>query len=486
MALADDARSLRDFLNRGAAVPDAFMLLFHFIENSPNGRFGWLGLGEAAVSGRDFAQEVGRWRDEVRERIGSSTPFFSYLAIAHLGEVLSEIVASGAISRKSSKSLVIALRVLDSAFLGVHPAEVDPMSDALGFVALRTRVRMERPLFEYRDLRAYPKPRRVGQFNPRGQGRLTELLANLVVVAAGPQLQIVNKMVFDRGTPGPQGFRRFGVVPTISEHGELKWTKEENSRYSVGESPLSKAVVHRRVSEAIGLLVAHEAELVLMPELVSSPELTQLVSDELFARDRDGQRNPHFVLAGTHLAADPDGTVRNRALILDSRGNIAWQQDKLNAYRFTAEDQTKAGNPLGEDDLVDRIEAIDIEPRTLFVVDVSPTQRIVILTCEDFAAADPHRSAVADIAATTILVPIMSGERSGEGEGWINDAAMNYVKRPGATCVIANSGALLGSNRQGWQYGHVVATTRVVQGLWTPLPDDSSPIAWLADVGQTV
>ncbi|WEN13784.1 hypothetical protein PY254_11060 [Rhodanobacter sp. AS-Z3] len=480
-----DARALLETLGQPLAVSSAFIALFRFIENSPDGRFGWLSLGDDAVSGHEFAVEVIRWRTEIRECIGREDRFPSCTQIAELGAVLEAITALGRISPQNSKRLVIALRVLDDAFQGVHPAEVISATDAEGFVALRTRIRLGQSLFEADALRAYPKPRRLNSPDLRGQGRLTDLLVNLAIVNCGSQLQVVNLMAFANGSPGPAGFRHIGIIPTIDSHYELVWKKEDNRRYSIGEHPGARAAIHARVSAALALLVAEGAELVLMPELVASPDLTVLIAEELAARRRNGLHNPHLVLVGTQLVKDVDDKVRNRARVLNAEGDTVWEQDKLHAYRFSAKEQAEADHPMGLDDLVDRTEAIDVEPRTLYIVDLSPTQRVTILTCEDFIQPDPHRAVVADIVATTILVPIMSGRRAGQHLGWIQDAAMNYVRHPGATCVVANSGTLLGLTPEGWQFGHVVAPLRVPEH-WEPLPHSSAPIAWLVDLGRLV
>ena len=484
MSLAQDAGRLLDALTQPLRVQAAFMALFQFIENSPNGKFGWIPLGDDAVRGRDYAREVHLWRDRIRTNIGREEPFGASTHIAGLGSALEEIVKDGCIARQNSKALVMALLVFDDAFQGVHPGEVVSATDALGFVEMRTRIRKGEACFQLDGLRAYPKPRRLVHQEVRGQGRLTDLLVNIAVVQSGSDLEVVNLIAFDDGSFGPKGFTRIGIIPTIDSHEELAWKKENHRRYSIAEELGTCTRVHARVRDALALLIAEGAELVLMPELVASPALVRVVADALATARHAGKCTPHLMLVGTQLVNDGDKT-RNRACVVDAEGETVWEQDKLHAYRFSALDQARCGHPMGADELVDRTEAIDVEPRTLYVVDLSATQRVTILTCEDFIQPDPHRSIVADIVATTILVPIMSGHRNGPNVGWIQDAAVNYVRRPGATCVIANSGALLGTRREGWQYGHVMAEPRVACD-WKSLPDETTPIAWLADLGREV
>jgi hypothetical protein len=180
--------------------------------------------------------------------------------------------------------------------------------------------------------------------------------------------------------------------------------------------------------------------------------------------------------------------IRNRAHVYDSEGELVWTQDKLHAYRFTSQEQQSGNFPLGDKGVVDRIEAIDVEPRTLYVVDLSSTQRVSVLTCEDFIQPDPHRAVLAEIMATTILVPIMGGARENPGNDWIHDAALTYVRHPGATSVMANSGALIGLHGAGRKenFGQIVSAPRV-DVLWVSIKNAADePLAWLARLARTV
>lgn len=487
LPLDQDARALLDELQRGLKVEVAFLALFKFIEESPNGRFGWLPLGERAVRGVECDRQIAEWHERLRHSLNLDEAITWCADVTSLERVLSEVAAGAEISPQISKSLVIALRVLDASFRGVHPGEVGVLADGKGFARLRAQIRQGEPLFQAHGLSVYPRPRRLLLPESRGQGRLTDLLDNLAVVAQCAQLRVVNRLAFSTGASTPQGFSRVGIIPTIHAHRELSWTREANERYSVREHPESTGIIHERVAKALRLLMDAGADLVLMPELVAGPELNQLLSGELARRTHERLPNPLLILSGTLLVNEGERT-RNRAHLYDREGELLWCQDKLHAYRFSVREQEDAGHPLGAEDLVDRIEAIDVEPRTLYVVDMSPTQRLVVLTCEDFIQPDPHRAAITDIVATTILVPIMSGNRASADSGWIQDAALNFVRHPGATSIVANSGALLqGGQEVGWQFGHLVSSPRL-EVQWRPLGAEGTeaPIAWLAELPRMV
>ena len=489
MAVADDARELHDLLHAGVTSATAFLAVYRFIDSTDSGRFGWLRLGEQVIYGPECDSLIVDWRTRLRESVDSDS-LFDGLEVAGLGATLDAIAASGTISRENSKDLVVALRVLDAAFRGVHIAEVSSSIDSLGFVRLRTRLRKGEPLFEGGELKVYPKPKRLAQVEVRGQARLSDLLDVLTVLRVSPHLRVVYDSMFGAAIHGPEGFQKIGLVPTIHVASELAWSHELNHRYSIRESAAMQDAVHTRVRSALDLLLANGADLILLPELVSGPELVTMLKDYLRDRQLAGQPNPALVLAGTQMA-DDDGLKRNRAVVLDSWGDVAWHQDKMHAYCFTADEQVKARLPLGNDDLVDRLEDIDLEPRVLTVVDLSPSQRVVVLTCEDFAQDLPHRSAVSDICATTLLVPIMAvGRESHRVQGWITDAAMNYVRHPGATSIVANSAALVewrGTLDEWWNFGEIRSSPRL-NVAWEGLVDvpGTPPIAWLATLARMV
>lgn len=484
MALQDDARELLEALERGMPVGTAFLGLFKFIEESPNGRFGWLALGEKAITGVECDHQIDRYQERLRSLINDDLPITWCGEIAGLRGVLHSLANGEALSAELSKSLVIGLRVLDAAFRGVHPAEVGIYADDDGFAKLRTLTRFGKPLFSSNGMEVYPKPKRLLPAGLRGQRRLTDVLDNLCVINQTPLLKVIHLCAFASRTPGPRGFLRIGIIPTINAHEELLWTKEAHSRYSLQVRPELETAIQERVRQGLDWLLANEAELIVMPELVSAPSLNPVVEGELSRRQAAGLFTPCLVLSGTQLVKDVEERTRNRACVFDGEGDIAWEQDKLHAYRFSVREQSDAGHPLGVEDLEDRIEAIDVEPRTLYVVDISPTQRIVVLTCEDFIQPDPHRAVITDMVATTILVPIMSGTRANSETGWVQDAALNFVRHPGATSVVANSGALLGGATDDWQFGHIVSAARPTVTWSAHRAEEGPPIAWLADLSE--
>lgn len=491
MTIADEADQLLALLRAGLRAEDAFLALYSFIDTAPSGRFGWFPLGDGEVFGVECDGQIRQWSTALRASISQGLPVPELEKLSNLDFVLGAIVKNGVISPSDSKSLVIALRTLDSAFAGVNVADSLIDTDNPGLVRLRQNLWKGRPLFHSATLRAYPKPMRQSAPERRGQSRLTELLDVLTVVRNNEHLEVEVRVATSVQKIGHEGYRCIGIIPAINHSSELKWAQEPNDRYSI-EEHADAAAVHARVRAALEALIAGGAQIVVLPELVSGEALIRMLKSYLCEQAGKGRPTPALLLAGTYMAKSGDDPFRrNRAIVLDGEGNELWRQDKMHAYRFSAWDQAKTGHPLGQDKLVDRDEDICLEPRRLVVVDVAPSQRLVVLTCEDFLQDDPHRPAIADLFVTTLLVPIMAPARAEPpNQGWVRDAAMNYVRHPGATSVVANSGTLLmteGEQCQWWQLGDVLSAPRVTP-VWEPIaaPEGGPPMAWLVKLDRNV
>lgn len=237
--LSERAKDLLAALQQRISVQGAFLALFAFVDESPNGRFGWLAFGEQAVSGVDYHRQIVVWQKKIRESIQEEVEVDWIHEIAKVGDSLSEISAREEISREASLSLVIALKVLDSAFRGVHPGEVSHAADGPGYISFRTRVRSGLPLFETDSRQVFPRPRRLSQPEIRGQGRLNELLENLVVIPRSALLRVVNLTAFTVDSPTASN-KVFSVAdsPLVSPYDaeRLRYFRSLVGQFGLGES----------------------------------------------------------------------------------------------------------------------------------------------------------------------------------------------------------------------------------------------------------
>ncbi len=461
-------------------------MLYEFIDQTPGASLGWFGVDPDALERVPFAAMLSAWSKELREHALADAAFPRMLDIADLGAALSEAHAADTVAAETSLQLVTALLVIEHAYRGLHPAEVS-VDDTMHFAELRTMLRRGEPLFPHERLRVYTRPRRTVRRMSRGQPDLNSLLRHFVVAEPPANLQLTYACYFPLGARGRGGFRRIGVVPTIAHADELQWSKEGDNRYRVEINTTARTAVWRRVEAALVQLVSRRADLVILPELSGAEWLDDFIADWMVAQPSHA-RLPALVVAGTRLARDEGGRLRNRAHVLGPRGELAWTQDKLHAYTFTAENQRDANCPLGSDDLCHRTEAIAVDPRKLNIVDLSSSQRVVLLTCEDFAQEAPHTASIRALQATLILVPVMAPGRAGEEQTWLHRRAMDYIQQPGAASVVANSGALvLTHQRTAASYAQVLADPRV-QGHWEgiPITGEPVPMAWFMDLDREI
>lgn len=485
------AAALLSALQRGEELLPAFLALYRFIHASDDAGLGWYSLGDEQVLGVECDLAIGQWNAALIECIRTGAKFADYLKIAKLRAALESIQSTGRVTPENSKHIVIALRVIEAAFRGVHLAEVSGVSDSLAVADMRTALRKGLPLTSDETYSVFPRPRRLARSDERGQCVLSDFLDVLCVVQTEPQMTIRYQATFGDYDAGLGGFERIGIVPAINNASELEWRREANNKYSIQENLAVEYEVHQRVIQALDALLAVNVDVILLPELVSGPRLLAMIKKHLARQALGGKRMPILVLAGSQLVKDADDRIRNRAHVLSGEGDEVWYQDKLHAYRFSANEQKNAGYPLGPDDVVDRVENISITPRTLQVVDVSPSLRVVVLICEDLKQPLPHADKVHELCVTSILVPIMSGERAKPPtEGWVSRGVMTYVDHPGAACIVANSSTLIlkvASTNQPWHYSEIRANPQV-KPAWKRIPASRKAplLAWLATIPRPI
>lgn len=487
MAIRTRIEELRQRLSKSdLRLWQTFFLLYEFVDETSGAALGWFGVDPDALERVPFTTMLSTWSKELREHALVDMAFPRILEIADLGAALSAAHAADSVSPATSLQFVSALLVIEHAYRGLHPAEVSD-DDTMHFAELRTKLRKGEPLFPHERLRVYTRPRRTAGRIGRGQPDLNSLLRHLVVAKPPANLQLTYACYFPLSARARGGFRRIGIVPTVTRASELQWTRDGDNRYSVEIKPTASAAISTRVQTALAELVSRGADLVVLPELVGAEWLEQFIADWMSMQPSHVQL-PALVVAGTRLAHDEDGRVRNRAHVLGAKGELAWTQDKLHAYTFRAEDQHQANCPLGTVDLCHRTEAIAVDPRTLTIMDLSSSQRVVLLTCEDFAQEEPHTASIRALQATLVLVPVMAPGRAQEDQTWLHRRGMDYVQQPGAASVIANSGALVLTHQgASASYAQVLADPRV-HGDWEMIscPGEPVPMAWFIDLDRGI
>lgn len=100
----------------------------------------------------------------------------------------------------------------------------------------------------------------------------------------------------------------------------------------LGADPAAGASLLGAVTQVLDRAQEHQVDILLFPELVISDELLKQIRECLNASQ---QRSIRFIIAGSrHHPADAGKGFVNRCTVLDWRGKVLWEQDKLEPYRF--------------------------------------------------------------------------------------------------------------------------------------------------------
>ena len=488
MTVSQDASRLLEYLTAPVEVGVALLELFQFCASHREACWGWLPLGDEQIQGYALDKVIGRARATLRDAFLENRAIENVADLVGASSSLRAIAGTDRVSAENSAEIVRGLLVIDDALRGLHPARVVAASDSMAAARLRGRLREGKPLAIIDQFALYPRPLGV-KASERGQGDAGMLLKHVAIMRRVADFDVRLAVHLQSELADQTQFERVGVVPVIHDHKELAWQSVGASRYRIDEDASTADLIKSRVDRALNEMASQATQLVLMPELVSGPALRAAVSARLSDRSMRGEAVPVITLCGTSLE-NVQTTTRNQAAILDAEGDVLWTQNKLHAYRFLAADQSRLGFPLGANPN-DRQEAIDVTPSALAVVDLSANIRVVVLICEDLIQAPPHAVAIQQMGVTTVLAPIMDRtpdfipHTSVPDLAWLKDGALAYIRHPGASTFIANSGTLVATNRdQHWSYAHAFTTPRC-NNQWRPVAAEEPadpPVGWILDV----
>lgn len=489
MTVSQDAQRLLECLTAPIRVGVALLEIFEFCARYREACWGWIPLGDEQIEGYALDKVIRRTRPILRDAFLEERPVEEVAELLGVQSSLRAIVGSNRVTPENSAEIVRGLRAIDDAFRGFHSARVVGVSDSMKAALLRAQLRTGKPLAIIDEFALYPRPART-KIPERGQGDPGMLLQHVAVIRRVADFEVRLVVRLQDALADQTQFKRVGVVPVVHHHGELAWQPIGATRYRVDEDPRTSETIKSRVNRALDEIASQEAQVVLMPELVSGPKLRSAVAAQLGERSSRGEATPLITLCGTSLE-NVGGTTRNQATVLDSEGDVVWTQNKLHAYRFSAEEQTAVGFPLGPVP-ADRQEAIDIAPSALVIVDLNANLRVVVLICEDLIQAPPHEVAIQQMGVTTVLAPIMDRSPNLRANtalpdlGWLEHGALSYVRHPGASTFIANSGSLVVQNRDDhWSYANAFTVPRS-PAAWRPIPAEEAaapPIGWILDLG---
>lgn len=444
---------------QGNWLPDVFASVFDVVSFHGQGmRFSEAHVEHANELGIFIRRRLEELRRAQDDQLGSIPESLrSFLAQA-LERCTSEV------DEYAGVELIFALHLIDTAFWGLGPAADG--SDDWGYLALYRAMLWEGTSL-LKAVPGYLLPR-VGRA-ARPARTECDFFSNLCRVRAQDSCE-VEYLLFDELNPAGAGISsgrrsmRVGVLAAVQHHDELSWTIDAKKRlYTVSLKATAEANILQRTLAGLEWLADNGAEIVLIPELVSSDTLDQNIREWL--KNREGPK-PRLIVTGTYMkrASKSSRRHRNRAHVIDCTGSELWCQDKLHPYTFTLDHQRDGKWTLGGG--TELVEDIDVSGRKLFIADSPLGERIAVLICEDFARAAPQKQLLVELGVNVILVPVMNPARPDPATNrsdWIKRYALDYASEPRALSLVGNSGALLfppGRERSEYDYVCAIDTYR--------------------------
>jgi hypothetical protein len=407
-----------------------------------------LGLAYATLSAAESmeldsfrGQFLPALRDAQDKILGSLTEEFRN----RMNSILSDLLA-GVRETEALREIYFAAHCLDSVFWGLMSGPT--MSYRSAYLSdYRFLYRSGESLIHIPLIGGLLLPRSTRKALPARA--VADLFDNMVRIELPTTCQ-VDYNFLDQSSTHADGLLRLGVIPAIQRANELDWQADIDRRtYQVRLAAAAEASVVDRTLAALDWLLLQEAEIILMPELVSSATLLRRIKQW---RASHPSPFPRLIVAGSHLCPSTAtaGKFANRAHIIGPSGMEMWAQNKMNPYTYTAQHQI-ACNHLLSTPPVDLVEDIDRLPVILAVRDTLEGERLAVLICEDFARDLPHRATLVNMGVNRLFVPVMNGAR-GSVHDWIARHGITYANEPFAVSVVANSATLVTGG------GHIAAS----------------------------
>jgi len=228
-----------------------------------------------------------------------------------------------------------------------------------------------------------------------------------------------------------------GFIPTVHAAGEMSWSIERGA-FHVRLNPKFEKKVIERVIRSLEWLLSRRADVIVIPELVSSIALRERVGEELRSH---AAHTPLLVVCGSEAVRSDSPTKRtNRAFVLGPSGRELWTQDKHHPYSISAEQIAQWGlqRQLGK---VKRNEVGTSTRKKVVIRDIPGSGRFCVVVCEDLARSEPVQNAIRDFGVDMGVVVVMNGLFS--ESGWRLRHAVNLAEEPGSRIAIGNSCAIL-------------------------------------------
>jgi hypothetical protein len=246
---------------------------------------------------------------------------------------------------------------------------------------------------------------------------------------------------------------RVGFAPLAQAADELEFTpRKRGERCFLRVEPARDGVMAQRLiaraRDAVAQAFDQGVTLLLFPEFcvnaaIISEVRTSLRDNALAWRRRGRRIRLALCVAGTGLTVQTADDVAPfaRCVVLDSSGNVLWEQDKLHPYVM---------QPGALDDFsLPKVPGHETEPHTedlmpgtvLEVRDLPGLGRALVLTCEDLQQTTPGLVVCEMLEPDWVFAPVLDGSIEAQKTNikWEIRRACELAQRSRARIVVPNS-----------------------------------------------
>ncbi len=233
-----------------------------------------------------------------------------------------------------------------------------------------------------------------------------------------------------------------GVAPIAEDADDLVFnTVSRLERPFLDTQPANPTVLSERLITAVDQLLSSGADMIVLPELVVSPDAVKNLASRLRARgaaSRDG-----LIVCGSGLSQDRCAETNkpfNECTVMTTTGEIIFSQRKLHPFNMAAKrmKDCQINAAVGHDG---KSHMEDIAAGSVLkIYDLHDIGRVIVLICEDLEQVTPCGDICIAVRPDWIFTPVL--DISQEPGRWTHRRAVEIARRTLSRVVVSSSACL--------------------------------------------
>ncbi|MBY3081092.1 hypothetical protein HFO73_28360 [Rhizobium laguerreae] len=242
---------------------------------------------------------------------------------------------------------------------------------------------------------------------------------------------------------------RVGLAPIAEDRDDLEFAVSDRNKRAFLDTIPKTAALADRTDAQVSALLDKGAGLIVLPELVSSVDAVDRLSESLRKAARSQRA---VVLAGSGPSkemSDGIGRPYNEAVIMNAVGEELFRQRKLNAFNMRWKRMEECGLPRSDGYERDSHMEDCSTGEELVICDIHGLGRILVLICEDLEQQTPGGDICLHALPDWVLTPVLDvGLAFGR---WEHQRAIEIGRKTLSRFVVSCSATLqvrsLGKNK---------------------------------------